>query len=271
MRLRWVTLGALSALAVNGFAFSLADDFESYALGTFPSPTWKDLGTIMPDGSIPDPSALIERKTTESNTQTHAVNFGDYYGYCSGIYAGTTVDRFYDLSVDVRVDRFGTEVPDTNPGDWPVAVGFNSFDSTSNPSGWNSIEVYASTLSKGWRLYGFDGTTLFDVDLGASVQAGYWYTVTMSFDNLTGSATTKITNLRTNTVVVNQVDTLSGWPTPTLDTVALLDGDDSYGDPLAVTGLANIDNVNAQVTPEPCSMVLLGVGCVAAVRRMRKR
>lgn len=271
VQVRLLSVALLACLSASSFSFGISEDFESYALGTFPSPTWSDTGLIQPVGNIPNPSSLIERKTTESGTQTHALNFGDYFGYDSGIYTATGPGRFYSVTADIRVDRFGTQAPPSSASDWPVAAGFNQFDANETPSGWISIQVYASTLTKDWRVYGYDGVnSIFDIALGASPDIGVWDRVSFSFDNQTGTIATNIQNLRTGATTVNRTDVLAGWASPTLDTLAFFNGQDSNGDPNAISGLANVDNINANVVPEPASMAALGIGLAAILRRRRR-
>lgn len=271
MRLRAILITAAIGASPTCFAWTFGDDFESYNLGTFPSANWNDTGLIQPNGNIPNPSSLIERKTTEQGTQTHALNFGDYFGYSSGIYKSTPIDRYYNLTVDVRVDRFSTAMAASSPGDWPVAVGFNKFDAGVNPAGWQSVQVYASTKTKDWRLYGSNGTLAYDIALGATPDIGIWDRVCLKFDNATGTAMTMITDLRTNVVVESRTDTFANWGHVTLDTVGLFNGQSNYGNSSAIASLANVDNVHAQVVPEPTTVLLLGFGAAAvALRRRRK-
>ncbi len=249
-------------------ASAVVDDFEGYALGAFPSPTWSDVGNVFNNGQTL-PTARVVSTTNAFGAATQAVAINDQVGSSRGIYAATDLGRFYSLAADIRVDRFSSNAASTTQ-DWAMQLtfahsGVGSFDGTPQAG------IYASALTQGWRLFLIGEQNLFaDIDLGVAATVGTWYRVSLEADALTGAFHTQILDVLSGTLLLDDSQTLSGW-TPGeahWDSIAFFGGDLS-GSP---ANLAVVDNVNIASSgsvPEPPAIALLALGLLAlnAVRR----
>jgi hypothetical protein len=258
------------ALPTCAGAFTLTDDFESYDFGAFPSAQWLDVGLVDPTPpNPPDPSCVVERRTTAFDTQTKALFLGDFFAYSAGIYAMVPVNRYYEIAADVRVDRFADEAY-SEFSDWAVALGFNTFWDGNDPAFWYSGQVYASTLTKTWRLFAAGPTASDDIELGLPVDVGFWQRVQLNIDAVTGEFHTRIWDMATGDLRLDRVDMIAGWTSADgfYDVVGIFDGE--LTPEATIPGLANVDNVAVKVVPEP-AMVTFVVGGVLGIAAWRRR
>ena len=272
MRSRFLILSAAALLftaAVAG-ASPISDNFESYALGTFPSPTWSDVGSVFNNGQIL-PSATVVSTTNAFGNPTQAVAIRDQISSSRGIFAPTSIGRFYSLAADLRVDRYADNSQFTT-SDWAMQLlfahsGVTSFDNAPDAG------IYASALTHGWRLFliGESGLNA-DIDLGLAANVGTWYRVSLDADALTGTFHTQIFDVLSGIQLLNNTQTLSGW-TPAQahwDSIAFIGGDLSG----TTADQAVVDNVNISSSgtiPEPSTMVLVVVAGLTLGWSRRKR
>jgi hypothetical protein len=240
----------------------VVDDFQSYALGAFPSPTWSDVGAVFNNGQTL-PTARVVSTSDAFGVSTQAVAISDQVGSSRGIYAATDLGRFYSLAADIRVDRYSSNAQSTTQ-DWAMQLtfahsGVGSFDGTPQAG------IYASALTQGWRLFLIGEQSLFaDIDLGLAATVGTWYRVSLDADALTGAFHTQIFDVLASTLLLDDTHTLAGW-TPGeahWDSIAFFGGDLS-GRP---ANLAVVDNVNISsngTLPEPASLALAAVALLA--------
>jgi hypothetical protein len=262
VHLLWSSPGSTATL--------VADDFETYSPGSFPSPHWLDAGTVAPGSPAPPiPSVTIVSTTNGFGRPTRAVSLVDAIAATpQGIYRTIPVSSPYTLDVDFRIDRFSNG-GDTTFQEWAFQAGFLVNDGTSFDTA-TQVGVYASSVSNDFRLYAINGDQ-YDETLDAIPTLGTWYHLDFSIDVTTGEATTRIVEIATETVLVERTDSITGWD-PELalfDAVAFFDGDQEGGD---VSNLSVWDNV-VVVVPEPGSALLLAAALAAAhaVARRRRR
>jgi hypothetical protein len=270
--IRKLLCAAALVVSVNGAgASAVVDDFEGYALGSFPSPTWSDVGSVQNNGQTL-PSARVVSTTNAFGAATQAVAINDQLGSSRGIYAATDVGRFYSLAADIRVDRYSANSQGTTQ-DWAMQLtfahsGVGGFDGTPQAG------IYASALTQGWRLFLIGEQNLFaDIDLGLAAQVGTWYRVSLDADALTGAFHTRIFDVLSNTLLLDNTQTLGGW-TPGeahWDSIAFFGGDLSGTTP----DQAVVDNVNiasSGTVPEPATAALGAAALLAmgVLRRSRR-
>lgn len=261
---------ALFASVTSAGASAVIDDFQSYALGSFPSPTWSDVGAVFNTGQTL-PTARVVTTSNAFGAATQAVAINDQVGSSRGIYAATDVGRFYSLAADIRVDRFSSNAASTTQ-DWAMQLtfahsGIGSFDGTPQAG------IYASALTQGWRLFliGEQGLSA-DIDLGLAATVGTWYRVSLDADALTGAFHAQIFDVLSGGLLLDDTHTLAGW-TPGeahWDSIAFFGGDLS-GSP---ANLAVVDNVNISSSgsaPEPASIVLAAAALLALGSFRRRR
>lgn len=267
-----LTLILFGSTAATARATGIVDDFESYALGSLPSPAWLDVATFDPQSPFSTlPSAFVVGTTDAFGNPTQALAVRDENALVSGIYSPVPVSDEYSLAADLRVDRFSNN-PVGPASDWAMQLTFAQ--QQSNYYSTPQAGVYASSQTQGWRLFLIDSTlTAFaDQDLGLPVSLGVWYRVQFELDAVTGEWRVVIGDIASGSTLLDQTGTFAGWTAGSglFDSVSFFDGDPN-GD---VANLAYVDNVNvtANTVPEPgsLSLVLLGGAFACWARRSRR-
>ena len=262
------------------------DNFEGYAIGSFPAPAWHDFANFFPpqpNYAPPQlPSMTVVQTTDAFGHPTQALQgVGATAGAGSGVYAAQASSLLLSVSADVRTLRYSNSDPATvlpwqdssiNVGLWTANVGSAPF-----------ISVYASSSTHGWRLaYSGDATTnpdLDDYDLGTAAQVGVWYHVALDLNRQTGSFHSLITDIASGSVLVDSTIFHPGW-TPGIDnfdSVLFASAEVSATLPwgpgsTTVSNVGQYDNINYAPVPEPTSwaLTLAGLCAVALTRRRMK-
>jgi len=263
---RRLALGLLAAIAFAAPArsASFSDDFESYAPGSFPSPTWIDVRQVaLPNAPIP--SAQVIATSDAFGHPTQALQTIDALSPSQGIFTPIAPADEHELAGDLRVDRYGTLGSGASPnGDWPVQLGLSQVLAGSDLCCFPTpqVGIYASTQTQGWRLYSIDAAgNATDLDLDGAASAGSWYRVDLDVDELTGTVRSHIVDIASGLAVVDRTDVIPGWTPTEFDAIAFFDGELSGGD---VAGLGSLDKVDYAAVPEPGTLALASLGLLAA-------
>jgi hypothetical protein len=265
MKRRFVVLALGLLLVTPAFATGISDNFESYALGTFPSPPWSDVG----DGQIQTlPSAFVVATTDAFGNPTQALALRDEVAPSRGIYAPVNISSAYSLTADVRVDRY-SDHPDFPQSDWAMELGFVQLGG--DFAGAISSGIYASSLTGDWRIFVVGQNTSFDIDLGQAADIGTWYTVHFDFDATTLTYHSVIIDTLTGNTLVDRFDNVAGLTDDDVkyDSIAFFGGEVS--DNTTVADLAVVDNINITATPEPTTLLLLFSGLAGLFMLTRRR
>jgi len=253
---------ACIAGASSAGATGIVDNFASYAVGSFPSPPWQDVGAVAPEPPIaPLPSGTVISTTDAFGHPIQAFEPVSALAASAGIFQPVAVSSSYSLHADIRVDQY-SDAPFDTVDDWAMELAFAQEDG--NFAGAPQVGVYASSLTQGWRLY-FVGSVSgsADISLGVAAPVGEWFTVGLTVNALTGAYDATIEDTATGTILTNSAGLLPGWTAAddTFDTVAFFKGDLSSGDTIGDT--AAVTNINATAAPEPAGWLILGTGLVA--------
>lgn len=266
-------LVAIVATAIGAPAHAqVSDDFQSYALGALPSPTWYDAGAVLPGTRVPSfPSGYVFNTLDKHGNPTKAVTTVGDLADSKGIFAYVPVSTSYALFADVRVDRY-SDAPASTVADWAIQLTFGQ-NGVYNWASTPQAGIYASSLTGGWRLYAATNSAAADIDLGVPALVGVWYTVAQSLDVNTGLFHSQIWDGATGAPLVDQFNSIAGWnpADAQFDAFAFFGGDLSPNDRVGNIGV--IDNVNVSVvpTPEPGTMLLAVTGLLPLVAFIRRR
>ena len=250
----------------------ISDNFQSYAVGSLPSPKWQDAGAVLPNFPVPPfPSAFVVNTLDKHGNPTQAVSTVGALAESKGIFAFVPVATQYSLFADVRVDRY-SDHPQSTTGDWAMQLSFGQ-NGVSNWATTPQAGIYASSLTQGWRLFVAIAGTNADIDLHVAATPGVWYTVAQSLDITTGIFHSQIWDGSSGNQLLDQFNTISGWNqagAAQFDAFAFMAGDLSSADTYGNIGV--IDNVNiTTATPEPGTMALVALGVLPLVGRIGRR
>jgi len=262
---------AVTMLASTASA-QIVDNFESYALGSLPSPTWSDVGAVLPGGRIPPfPSARVISTLDVFGNPTKAVATVGDLATSKGIYTAVPVSTFYRLRADVRVYRYsdGTGGPTS---DWAMQLTFVR-NGVENWAFTPQLGIYASSLTGGWRLISINPSVYLDLDLQVAANVGTWSTVEQSFDALLGVFRSQIWDAASGTVLLDSFNTLNGWDPAdaTFDAWAFMAGDLSPDAQIGNIGVVDNVNIVATTVPEPSTLALLAMCLIPAAVVARRR
>ena len=281
---RVIAFAALCALfSAPTLAASTSDDFESYATGSFPVPKWSEFGTFGPTNPDYPPAVLPSMTVVDTldafGHATKALQNVDGAGSPKGVYAPQATGSTLSVSADVRTLRYSNSDPGTVLPwqDGAAMVGMFTANRASSPF----ASIYASSTTHGWRFaYSGDATLsplLDDYDLSAPALLDVWYHVALDIDRQTGSFHSRITDIASGVVVVDNVVTYANYQ-PSFDSF-----DSIFFAPVEVgaklpwgpgsTTIANIaqtDNVNIAAVPEPETYALMLAGLCAMALRQRR-
>lgn len=257
--------------APSAGATGIVDNFSSYAVGSFPSPNWQDVGTVSPIPPIaPLPSGSVISTTDAFGHSIQAFEPVSTLASSAGIFQSVPVSSSYSLHADMRVDQY-SNAPSSTILDWAMQLTFAQ--TGENFASAPQVGIYASSLTQGWRLY-FFGTASgsADIDLGVPAPVGEWFTVGLTLDALTGAYDATIEDTATGTILTNSSGVLPDWTIAddTFDSVAFFKGDLSSGDTIGSTAAVTNINVTAAV-PEPGAGTVLGTGLAALLLLGSKR
>jgi len=269
---RLIALAALLASLATPAQAQVIDDFESYVLGTLPSPTWLDAGLVLPTGNIPSfPSGYIINTLDAHGNATKAVTTVADLATSKGIYASVPLSNHYNLHADVRIDRY-SDHPQSPTGDWAMQLTFGQ-NGADNWAYTPQAGIYASSLGQDWRLYVATLNVGLDIPLGLAAEVGRWYTVQQDLDVSSGLFHSMIWDASSGDLLLDQFNLIAGWvPSDAqFDAFAFFGGDLSTDNTLGNIGV--IDNVNivAVTTPEPGTLLLVAGGLIPLVRTLRRR
>lgn len=268
MKRLWLLFATVILAASAANAGTISDNFESYAVGTFPSPTWLDAGALFADPRTPIPSATVIATTDAFGHPTQALAIANAISFSRGIYAPVPISTFYTLQSDIRVDQY-SDHPQGTAADWAMQLTFAD-DTKSNFCCSPQAGIYASSLTGGWRLF-VQGAVFADIDLGVPATIGTWYTVKLTFDLNTATFHSVIIDEATGMVLVNQFNVVPGLNSSntSYNSIAFFGGEVSNDDTIADVGV--VDNVNISSSPEPSTFLLIGSGLSLLAARLRKR
>jgi hypothetical protein len=270
---RSIALLTIAIVATPASATTFSDDFETYTVGTFPSPTWQDVRSI--PNSAPIPSALVVATTDADGNPTQALHTVDALSPSKGVYATVDPAAIHRAGIDFRIDRYGTPGPGaTPPDDYAAGIAVvdvlpsDDFCCVPVPQ----VGVWVSALTKEFLLYGFDSVgAILSIGLGVTANEGDWYSIDFELNAGGGVIRTVISSLGAGgMLLVDRTDAVPGWTASAFDAVAIFGGETSTG--VTVATLTTVDDLRYDgegIVPEPgtLSLVLLGLVATAARRR----
>ena len=229
---------------------TLDEDFESYTPGTFPSPTWLDVGLFHPDPpNPPDPSATVEVTMDAAGAQTQAVEVADFLGTTQGIYQIVGEACSFLVAADIRVDRWA-DAQGNATEDWPMEIGIAKLTGeTQDIANVPQTGIYASSLLHEWRMYALGTAGAFlDTTLNTPITKGIWYRVQLELETASGFVVVKIWDLSNDTLLFDNASFLLGWTEDDghYDAVIAIEGELTAP---TVANLSVIDNIHLEAVP----------------------
>ncbi len=280
-------IALLAAVAHHNAAAAVIDNFESYAPGAFPSPTWLDVASVLPEASplinVPLPSATVVVTSDAHGNSTQAMQTVDALGVSKGIYASVPLSSSYSLFADMRALQYANTSSDPlvagTASDWAMQLtfaqkGIANFDNTPQAG------VYASSQSQGWRLFliGSNGGPFADIDLNVAASMNTWYSVALQVDTVTGTFHSTISDAESGTVLGDRSDVIAGWAPQfgQFDAIAFFAGEVAAVSPATsgsttIPNIGQVDNVNVTTTPVPLPGSFALFGSVLGVLAWRSR
>lgn len=273
-----------ASAATPAFAVDVSDDFESYAVGSFPSTHWLDpavtFGGAPGFPAPPQPSATVVQTTDAFGNETQALALADALGSPKGVYAITGETDHLRVQSDLRIDRFANGDPNVVwvGADPSVSVGFFKADPNSSAF----AVLYVSSTTHGWRFEysgpNTDDAPAYDLDLGVAAELGHWYSASISLDkadyryDLSVRDTTSGDSLLTQSIGFDDRPEIfdDGF-----DAVMLWGLESSPTDPpqpgeATLANLAVFDNVTVAAVPEPAPSLMLAAGLALLGWRCRR-
>lgn len=265
-----LAIGVGSIVVACSARADITDAFESYALGSFPSARWTDVGTIVPGSTAPNPSGTVVSTNGPAGT-TRAFQTVQAVSQTQGIVTGISPAPVVSISADVRYDRFDNST-NKNGGGWPLALGFFQWSAGNDPNFSPQVTLYSDSTFKNWSLYiqkSADPADFQFIRLTSLITAtNTWYHMSLQVDTANGIVTSQVRLASSSTFLVNNTRTIAGW-NPAYAQYNLggaIDGE--YFTNATIGGQATVDNI--VLVPGPGALGL-GLFAVVASRRQRGR
>lgn len=257
------------AVACVGFgaAGAITDDFQTYTPGTFPSPKWMDVRTLIPGATSPNPSGTVITTTGPLGT-TRAFQTTRAVGTSQGIVAAIAPSSVVSISANVRYDNYDNS-NNQNGGGWPMALGFFQW-SGADPNFSPQVTLYADSTFKNWSLYVQTSPNPLDfqfIRLTSAITAtNTWYFMSLQIDTATGEIRSQVRLANSASFIVNDTRTIAGWDPvfAQYNIAGAIDGE--YGTNATLGGRATVDNITIVPSPGTC---LLVAGLASVARRRR--
>jgi hypothetical protein len=173
-------------MTVAASAGPITDDFESYAVGSFPSATWLDM-SIATNPPLPAPTGSVIQTNGRDGLPTRAFQVSLTSGSSQGLIAEIAPGRHHMVSADMRVD---VHQPTPRFGNWEAAIGF--FNDRGTPADINTEpQAVVYVYQQRWWFYAVSNPSRSSYNVQLSdvpVAAGDWFGVSFAIDALTGDA-----------------------------------------------------------------------------------
>lgn len=265
---RIVTAVLLGCVGVASARGAIVEDFESYPVSSFPSPTWLDVRTLIPSPNTPNPSGRVAGTTGPSGGTTRAFRTTRAVGASQGIFARFTPTRHVSIAADVRFDAWDNST-NGNGGGWPMALGFFKATQGADPNFAPQVMVFADSTNRTWALYTQTGesfaTAQFFALSSVAPSLNTWYRLSLQLDTQTGLVSASVRISTSANFIANATFVIPNWEpgTARYNVGAALDGE--YGTNATLGGQATVDNIT--LVPAPAGAALLGAACVAFRRK----
>ena len=260
-------IGALMLCA--GLAVGdIADDFESYGVGSVPGGVWQDTINFIDAPTHPASSVSVIQTADAFGNMTNAVQIVDHIGSSGGMMSRVGAAAFQRFEIDVRLDQQGNG---SSPN-WMSAIGFVQ-DTEQADFNWSPQAFVYTTGSGRFRLYvqnnDGQGTGFRDWGMGVGqLSLDSWYRVSLEVDTVNGIFDASVIDVATGDVLSSTHRTYTGWDAGfgQYDLVSFMDGE--YGsNPGTISNISTYDNAN--YVPAPGVLGIAALGGMCATRRRR--
>lgn len=264
-------IGISALMLCAGLAVGdIADDFESYGVGSVPGGVWQDTINFIDEPTHPGNSVSVIQTADAFGNTTNAVQISDHIGSSGGMMSRVDAAANQRFEIDVRLDQQGNG---SSPN-WMSAIGFVQ-DTEQADFNWSPQAFVYTTGSGRFRLFvqnnDGQGTGFRDWGMGfGQLSLDNWYRVSLEVDTVNGVFDASVIDVATGDVLSSTHRTYAGWDAGfgQYDLVSFMDGE--YGsNPGTISNMSTYDNAN--YVPAPGAIGVLTIGGLFASRRRRTR
>ncbi len=226
---------------------SFYEDFEEYEVGSFPSLNWGDIVDISIPVTAPTPSSQIIETIGYDGNPTKALQYADAVSTSGGIFREIDTEQELRVTAKLRIDRWSNSTRAFFT-DWTVLLGFHTIRSGWDNNAVPQITFLVQPVNENWVLYALrsdaNPNNFYNKEFPVKVKLDTWYHVEFSVNKETGEVYTKVIDLSTGNVDLEESTPIPGWRGPSsFNYTHFGSWDGEYNTNATVGNLATVDDI----------------------------